>query len=234
MPRTIDFPYLDDRLVMVNKPPGLVCHRSEINQDRLTLHFMVNERIPGQAFLVNRLDRATSGILVMARDKEAARHCSLAFQERRVRKVYLALVRGWPEQEEFSCERALDGKEAATGFKVLGRVERPWPNDRYPTTRLSFLEVRPATGLFHQIRRHLRALGHPVVGDREHGDKAVNRSLHQSCGIKRLLLHSFRLGLPHPEDQRWLQAEASFPGRLRGLLARLGFDQEMINSLRAK
>ena len=232
MPIQLDFPYLDERLVMVNKPHGVVCHRSATARDKLTLHFLVNERVPGKSYLVNRLDRGTSGIIVLGRDKEAARHCSLAFQERKVSKTYLALVRGWPPEDEFECRRELDGKPARTLFKVLGRTERPWPKGPHESTRLSFLEITPKSGIFHQIRRHLLRLKHPISGDREHGDKQLNRVIQEHCGIRRLILHSWRLGLPHPDDGRWIEVTAPFPGRLRGMLARLGFEEEMIQLLR--
>ena len=232
MPRKLEFPYLDERLAMVEKPHGIAMHRSEINPSKLTLHLMVNEQLSGEAFVVNRLDWGTSGVLVMARDRAAARHCSLAFQNRQVEKDYLALVRGWPEPNELRVERELDGRAAITEVRVLERVELPWPNERYPSTRLSLVSAQPRTGVHHQIRRHLRHLSYPVVGDRQHGDSEVNRNLLERCGIRRLLLHSLRLSLPHPDTKLPVVGRSRWPGRLRGLLTQLGFSEELVKRLR--
>lgn len=231
MPRHLEVLYRDQQLLLIHKPSGMPCHRSKECNERITLIFRLREQLQADAFLVHRLDRGTSGVMVLGTTRENAALLSRAFREKQVEKTYLALVRGWPD-DSFCQTSEIDDKPAHSDFVTLERVELPWANKRYPSTRLALLRATPRTGLRHQLRRHLRRSGYPILGDREHGDKEYNRLLSEHCGVRRLLLHAHSLKLPHPTDDRSVTGVAALPGRLRGMLDRLGFSEQLVASLR--
>jgi tRNA pseudouridine65 synthase len=160
---------------------------------------------------VHRLDRGTSGVLVVALDPEAAAAIGKAFESGQVEKEYLALVRG-VVRDAGTVDRPIDGHAAVTDYEPLA-VAR----DRYTLVR-----VRPRTGRSHQIRRHMKHLSHPVLGDTTHGDGRENRKLRVEVGLHRLALHAARIAFPHPGTGERVEAEAPVPDDLAGPLERLG------------
>jgi tRNA pseudouridine65 synthase len=150
---------------------------------------------------VHRLDRATSGVLVLALDRDAAGWLGAAFAERRVGKRYLAIVRGWIAERgvvdsPLRDEGATVAVDAVTEFTRLACFEVPVAVGRYATARYSLVEALPRTGRTHQIRRHFAHLRHPIVGDVRYGDGAHNRMFRARFGVHRLLLHAQRIALP--------------------------------------
>lgn len=216
--------YRDDHLVVIDKPAGLLVHRSHLDAhetdtvlDRLRKQLGSAEA--ARLAPAHRLDKGTSGVLVLAPHPEAARRLGQAFEEGRVAKRYLALVRGWPvESMDLDHPLARDPKQPSTGqlrlpartlFRRLARVEWPFVVDgRHPSSRYALVEARPLTGRRHQIRRHLKHLAHPIVGDATHGKGPHNRAVAAWLGISRLWLHAVELELPHPEDGRPLRLTA--------------------------
>jgi tRNA pseudouridine65 synthase len=153
--------------------------------------------------LVHRLDRATSGCLLVAFDAETAATLGASFMSREVRKDYLAICRGWPE-EDLLVEHALDGgpgkpekKPAVTRLLRLGTGELALPSAQHPTSRYALVLCSPHTGRYRQIRRHLKHLHHHLVGDSSHGDGRHNRAF-RMLGVHRMLLHAWRLRFAHP------------------------------------
>lgn len=214
-----------DGWVAVDKPSGMVVHRARGANDRHTLVSVMRELLGPDLFPVNRLDRQTSGVIVMARSKDAARELSTAFAERQVQKTYEAVVRGWPPLkpgQTLLIDRVLGDKSALTEVDVLTTTELDVSLGRYPTTRLARVRLRPATGITHQLRRHMKGWGYPIVNDKRHGDTQLNPRFHQTYGVKRLLLHSRRLVFPF--GQETFTAEADWNGRALGLLAYLGLE----------
>jgi tRNA pseudouridine65 synthase len=220
--------YRDEDLVVIDKPAGLLVHRSSLDAhetdtvlDRLRAQ-LGHEEAAALA-PAHRLDKGTSGVLVLALHAEAARRLGQAFDEGRVAKRYLALVRGWPaESIDLDHPLARDPELPSTGqprlpartlFRRLARVEWPFAVDaRHPTTRYALVEARPLTGRRHQIRRHLKQLAHPIVGDATHGKGPHNRAVAAWLGLSRLWLHAIELELPHPTDGRPLRVAAP-PGQ---------------------
>jgi tRNA pseudouridine65 synthase len=152
---------------------------------------------------VHRLDRPTSGVLISAYTKEAARIMGESFQEGKVIKKYIAVVRGYlPETGNIEIPLKKDGEgiyqEALTFYKTLGQIEVPIENNQYKTSRYSLVEATPHTGRYHQIRRHLARIGHPVIGDTSHGDLRHNKLLKSYFQNQRLLLHGLCVTFPHP------------------------------------
>lgn len=204
--------HVDARLVVVDKPPGLLVHRSSLDAHETD---SVLDRLRRQGWdglrPVHRLDKGTSGVLVLARDAEAARSLGAAFECGDVAKRYLALVRGWPE--DAGCvdhplardpEVASAGqptRPARTDYRRLVRLEWPFSvGGRHPSSRYALVEAAPRTGRRHQIRRHFKHIGHPLIGDSTHGKGAHNRAVASWLGVSRLWLHAETLTLPHPED----------------------------------
>jgi tRNA pseudouridine65 synthase len=225
--------YRDERVAALAKPSGLVVHRSQRARERDTCQRRLRDALGCWVWPVHRLDRGTSGVLLFALDPDAARALAASFAERRVRKTYLALARGFvPESGEIDhALRPADGGEprpAQTRYVRLARVELPHAVGRYPSARYSLVRVEPLTGREHQVRRHLRHIDHPLVGDVTWGDSRHNRFFRATFGLHRLALHALRLELPHPDGARRLDLLAPLPADLRGLFAGWGWDDALV------
>jgi tRNA pseudouridine65 synthase len=213
--------------VAINKPAGDVVHASRYaGASRESIAKNLSEQLGTPVFPVHRLDRATSGVLLFSLEANVTSLLSSAFQEQRVRKEYLAVVRGHcPESGRI--ERALEHMErtivqdATTEFERMALAELPIPIDRYPCTRLSLVRARPRTGRMHQIRRHLRGINHPILADSVHGDGAINRLAREELGVTRLMLHAWRIELEL--DGRPLRIEAPIPSDFARIFERLGW-----------
>jgi tRNA pseudouridine65 synthase len=202
MAETLRILHCDDHLVAVDKPAGLLVHPSGLDaHEERTAMQLLRGQLGGWVWPLHRLDKATSGVLLFARNAEAARRWGMAFEAGEVRKRYLALVRGWPEAAgEIDQPLARDPElpsegqarlPAATRYRRLECFDWPFSADgRHPTSRYALMEVEPLTGRRHQIRRHFKHIAHPLVGDTTHGKGAHNRAVAAWLGVQRLWLHS--------------------------------------------
>jgi len=224
---TLTVLYQDDRLVAIDKPSGLVVHRSAQVCDSVNCIALLRRQLGRFVFAVHRLDRGASGVLVFALDREAGQILSAAFAEHRVLKQYLALVRGYlPETGLIDSPLANPGgagsQPAETRFTRLATVELPHAVRPHPTARYSLVRAEPLTGRTHQLRRHLAHIRHPIVGDVNHGDGHHNQLFRRLFGCRRLLLHASRLSLPHPTTGNPVTIDAPLPEELRRLFTVLG------------
>ena len=218
----------DDYLAVVDKPAGLMVHDSALARGETD--FAANrlrEQFGRQIFLVHRLDRATSGCLLLAFDRDAASALGKVLMSREVEKDYLAVCRGWPEQS-FTVDHPLDGgpgkpakKPAVTEFERLATVELDVPSAGFATSRYALLRARPHTGRFRQIRRHLKHMSHHLIGDTSHGDGRHNRAF-RMLGIHRMLLHAQRLAFVHPGDGTRIEVVAPLDAEFERALALFG------------
>ncbi|TFZ08904.1 pseudouridine synthase [Ramlibacter humi] len=200
--------HLDANLAAIDKPAGLLVHPSALDaHEKRTALDLLQAQLGQKLFPLHRLDKATSGVLLFARTQEAAREWGQAFEAGAVRKRYLALVRGWPEEAgEIDYPLARDPElpsagqprvEALTRYRRLRCFEWPFSVDqRHATSRYALVEAEPLTGRRHQIRRHFKHIAHPLVGDTTHGKGAHNRAVAQWLGTQRLWLHAARVELP--------------------------------------
>ncbi|HUB91810.1 MAG TPA: pseudouridine synthase [Dyella sp.] len=220
--------YHDDALIAVNKPAGLAVHRSKMvgNADSFLID-LLREQLGGTLYLAHRLDRATSGVLLVARSTEVAAALGEQFMGRDVHKQYLTVVRGWPEPAEGVIDYPLPGsrdsgprREARTGYRRLATVEVPIALGRYPQQRYAWVLAEPQTGRFRQIRKHMAHIHHPVMGDCQHGRSDHNRLYKQYFGCHRMLLHAWRLSFRHPIDGRPMLLEAPLDAAFQSLLQR--------------
>jgi tRNA pseudouridine65 synthase len=211
----IPFLYQDECLLAVSKPAGLAVHRG-MARDRTFALQLVRDRIGRHVHAVHRLDRATSGALLFALDPETAARMTERFAEGKVEKRYLALVRGIPPESgviDHPIPRDVDGPRvpAVTEFRRLATFER-----------YALVEARPRTGRRHQIRRHLKHISHPLIGDVRYGKGEHNRLCRERFGLHRLALHSLELAFEHPETGERSRIVAPVPEDLAGPLRAMG------------
>lgn len=190
----------------------------------------LREQVPGPLHAVHRLDRATSGVLLIARSSEMAAELGKQLMARTVQKSYLAVVRGWPA-EEGEIDYPLSGsslrgeaKPALTRWRRLATVEVPIELGRYPQQRYALLDVSPETGRYRQIRRHFHHVSHHLLGDTSHGRGDHNRLIRQHFGVHRLMLHAWRLRVMHPATQQALALAAPWDETWARLLAAFKWD----------
>ncbi|MCB6181960.1 tRNA pseudouridine(65) synthase TruC [Leeia sp. TBRC 13508] len=224
----LDILYQDEYLVAINKPSGLLVHRSMI--DRHETQFavqMLRDQIGCHVYPAHRLDRATSGVLLFALQPETAKDLYKQFELQLVDKTYLAVVRGHPPVEgtiDYALSRQVDDNEfhderaellpqpAITHFKTLATITLPVMIDKYPTSRYALVRLKPETGRRHQIRRHLKHIAHPIIGDANHGKGVHNRYFKQHFQCGRLLLACTELSLTHPITQQKVMIQAPING----------------------
>lgn len=207
----------DERLCAIRKPAGIMVHRSNIGSDREFVLQKLRDQLGQRVWPVHRLDRATSGVLLFALDPDTARALGQAFTERRVDKRYLAVVRGWTEEQgvidhPLAKHRDAEPRPATTGFRRLATCELPIPVGGFETARYSLVEAAPETGRRHQIRRHFKHISHHLIGDTTYGDGRHNRLFRRHLHCHRMLLHASRLEFDHPADGCRLRLEAPLEG----------------------
>ncbi len=214
--------YCDDQLIAVNKPTGLLVHRTAIDRSetRFALQ-LVRDQAGKHVYPFHRLDKATSGVLLFAFDPETARRMTGLFSKDAIRKEYLAIVRGFTQQDG-TIEHALKerkheqmkgaadkpAQDAITDYRRVATIELPYPVGRYATARFSLVRAMPRTGRNHQIRRHMKHIFHPVIGDTNYGDGRQNEFFRARFQCRRLLLHARSITFPHPSSGCLIRIEA--------------------------
>jgi tRNA pseudouridine65 synthase len=214
--------HVDEHVVVADKPSGLLVHRGWADDDDVAL-FRVRDAIGEHVHPIHRLDRGTSGALLFARNRGAAAVLCRSFEQGNVEKSYLALVRGTPPAEgviDHAIPKGEDGPKvpAVTRFRFVARS---------PVDRCSLVLAAPETGRLHQIRRHLRHLSHPLIGDVTYGSGAINRHYRATYNLHRLALHACRIGFDHPVTGERIVVDAPLPDDLALPLAKLGLATEV-------
>lgn len=200
-----DLLYQDDHLVLINKPAGLVVHRSRMARDvDTTLLEELTALVPGQLMPVHRLDRATSGVMLLARHADAASKLGKQLMAHGMDKCYLAISRGWPRSPgeilyDLPDEDGSRKQAALTCYHVLGQATVPVAINKYPSQRYALVQVWPKTGRYRQIRRHFHHISHHLIGDTSHGRTEHNYLFRDHFQCERLLLHAHSLRFTHPE-----------------------------------
>jgi 23S rRNA pseudouridine1911/1915/1917 synthase len=247
----LDIIYEDSDIAVINKPAGMMVHAgagaTEDARNRGTLvnallhHFGTLSEVGGELRpgIVHRLDRATSGLMVVAKNDEAHRKLAKQFSSRQVHKTYLALVQGWPKQERGTIRTSISrdsqrrirmttgrpgGREAVTHYRVMRKLDTVYG-------KFALLEVKIETGRTHQIRVHLASIHHPVVGDTLYGaagelksesGKVRGAGQPRVLALDRNFLHSAALELQHPRSGEPLRLDVPLPNELQSFLSELG------------
>ncbi len=222
--------YADECLAVIDKPAGLMVHDSKLARGETDFAAdRLREQFGKPIFLIHRLDRATSGCLLLAFDRESASALGKTLMSGDVEKDYLAICRGWP-QEKFTVDHPLDGgpgkpvkKPAITRFTRLATGELPVPSNGFETSRYALLRCQLETGRFRQIRRHLKHCFHHLVGDTSHGDGRHNLQF-RLRGVHRMLLHASRLAFVHPASGQRIETIAPLDAEFGKAFALFGWD----------
>ena len=207
----LDILYEDENIAIVNKPSGLPMHRTaelESNLVERGMAFMAWRKTTCKLYPVNRLDRGTSGAVILAKSSTSAGMFGRQVKETGLDKLYLAMVAGQPDDSGV-INAALDGKESETSYRILATG-----------SGCSLLEVIPLSGRMHQIRRHLEMIGHPVLGDRRYGGNVIPE-------LAGFALHSFKTALIRPDRER-LVVSAPLPEELLTLCERRNIRPESL------
>jgi tRNA pseudouridine65 synthase len=208
--------FQDERLVVVDKPAGLATHRGWAPEPDV-LVARLRAQLGRPVLAAHRLDRGTSGVLVLALDSDTARALGAAFTAGGVQKTYVTLVRGVPA-EEGTIDHPLRGGDDRDGPRVPARTDF---TRREILGRYSLVEARPLTGRLHQIRRHMKHIACHVVGDVKYGKGEHNRLFRDRLGLRRMFLHAMTLRLAHPATGLPLELHAPLPDELTAALAGL-------------
>jgi tRNA pseudouridine65 synthase len=224
----LDLLYRDEHLAIVHKPAGWLVHRTPLDkgETRFVLQTL-RDQIGQHVWPVHRLDKGTSGVLVFALSAEVARTLGQAFETgESLHKTYRAIVRGWPLPEgliDHPLKRMPDDmrsereevQPAQTRYATLRRGELPIALGDFATLRWAEVQLQPLTGRRHQLRRHMKHIAHPIIGDATHGKGPLNRAVAEHIGVARLWLHALRLDMRHPVTGQALHAESPLPSEWR-------------------
>lgn len=232
--------YQDECCVVINKPTKMLVHRSWLDRHETVFVMQtLRDQLGKLVYPVHRLDRPTSGALLFALDSDSARVLSGQFEEKTVQKQYLAVVRGYAPERlviDYPLKVRLDKiadkfadstkppEDAITKLECLATTEQPFVScARFATSRYSLVRLTPTTGRKHQLRRHMKHIFHPIVGDTTYGDKVQNRAITANLGVNRLLLHAQMLEFTHPKTGERVAVRASVDGEFTQVLERFGW-----------
>jgi tRNA pseudouridine65 synthase len=231
--------YRDDQLIAVHKPAGLLVHRSPIDRHETQFAMqLLRDQIGQRVYPLHRLDKPTSGVLMFALDQASARLMMPVFGSGAIAKRYLAVVRGYSAETDiidYPLKEQLDrmtdaladsdkpAQTAITAYQRLAITELPQAVGRYPTARYSLLSLLPKTGRKHQLRRHMKHIFHPIIGDTTHGDGCHNRFFRDELGCQRLLLAATHLSFMHPLTHQPVDVKAPLDTVFEQVLVHLGW-----------
>lgn len=230
----------DDHIIAINKPSGLLVHPSWIApRGTPNLASMLKVYFEGGSpYTIHRLDRPTSGVILFGKSKEVAQQMNLIFAERKVNKTYLCMCRGYVSEQDtidYALKEQLDkiadkyadkdkeAQEAISHYRRIATVEIDMPVGRYDQSRYSLVEVKPETGRKHQIRRHMKHIFHPIVGDTKHGDNKHNKALRERFDLDRLMLMASNIQFTHPVSGEQMDITAPVDSYTDQLFCSLGW-----------
>ena len=222
----VEFIYQDEYFVAINKPNGLLVHRSNIASDASEFALQLVRDAMGQyVYPVHRLDRKTSGVLLFALSSDIARKLQETMERGAAQKRYLAIVRGFFPDEINLVHPLTNEKgkiqDAETFFSCINRSELEIAFGKHASSRYSIIEAFPKTGRMHQIRRHLDHLRHPIIGDRPWGCNKQNKLFLEKWNMNTMLLHAISMSIPHPINTQMIEINAEMPAEFKRMLHEL-------------
>ncbi|GAB4028215.1 pseudouridine synthase [Spirosoma koreense] len=229
--------YQSDDLVAINKPHGLLVHRSPIASDASEFAVqLLRDQLGQRVYPVHRLDRKTGGVLLFALTEAMNSAMQTLFADGGVQKTYLSIVRGYTPGEQ-TIDYALRNdetgviQEAVTHLKTLQRTEIPLPHGKHTTSRYSLIELTPTTGRMHQLRKHMAHILHPIIGDRPHGCNKQNKLFKDHFEMNTMLLNARQLAFTHPVTSERIAITAPWQAEFERMMGVL-FKKNTLNESR--
>lgn len=203
--------YADDDIAVIDKPSGMFVHPPE-NQDhrsgaRINCMQQLRDQLGRHVYPIHRIDRAASGVVLFALNSESASELGKQIQGGGFKKTYVACVRGWLTgsgeiEHPLKSLKTNEPKESQSLYEEIAQCELPYQTQpEFPTTRISLVHLRPITGRQHQLRRHMKHLHHPILGDRTYGDSKCNQMM-EKFELRQLMLKSYSLEFEHPKTKK--------------------------------
>lgn len=223
----------DDYYIAINKPAGVLVHRTSIakEENELLAVQMLRDQIGQKVYPLHRIDRPTSGVLLFGKSSHATALLQPLFTTDQVKKFYLSIVRGFMSEKHGFIDQPLkkkligDLQVAKTEFWSLAHSEIPYASSpRYNTSRYSVIQAYPHSGRMHQIRRHMAHERHYIIGDTAHGDNKQNNFFRKQFGLQNLLLHAWKLEFTHPVSKEEIRIKAVLPDYFKEMLTLLKLD----------
>ena len=211
-------------IVAINKPHGLLVHRSPIAADAHEFAVqLLRDQLGQRVYPTHRLDRKTGGVLLFALNETMNAALQRQFAEGQMYKTYWAIVRGFTPDElaiDYPLRRDEDNvlQDAFTHLKTLRRTEIPLPFGKHKTSRYSLVALTPTTGRMHQLRKHMAHVFHPIIGDRPHGCNKQNKLFLGQFGMNTMLLHARELSFKHPVSDEAISIEAPLQSEFSRML----------------
>lgn len=216
---SLEIIYQDDYIVCVTKPNNILVHHAHHSRnvaDEKSLLQLLDEQIGGKFYPIHRLDRKTSGIILLAKETQYVSQFQQLFTDNQIQKIYLGIVRGFAPEFKIidSPVKGRDGKvhkEAETHLKLLDKIILDIPVKPYDSSRYSLVELQPKTGRLHQLRIHMNKISNPLIGDPKYGDKNHNVMFEENFDCKNLFLHANSLEFKHPFTNEELILKSTLP-----------------------
>jgi tRNA pseudouridine65 synthase len=221
--------YEDEYLVAINKPHGLLVHRTKLanDADEFALQIL-RDQLQMRVYPVHRIDRKTGGVLLFSLDDDIHKTMQRLFAEKLISKKYIAIVRGYTEDNvmiDYPLRKENGAlQEAITQFKTLDRTELDISFGKHLTSRYSLLEISPLSGRYHQIRKHLDHIHHPIIGDRPHGCNKQNKLFKERFGLMTMLLHAGELSFKHPVTNKQITIVAKLQDEFERMIRIMKFN----------
>lgn len=216
--KQIEIVFEDEYLVVVNKPNNFIIHQSRYarNIKEPTLLDFLQQQLGYQLYPLHRLDRKTSGIIVLLKDNQYVNQFQALFTANSIHKTYYAIVRGFSEKLgviDTPVKNDDTGvyKDALTNYESVDQIELNIPVHPYSNSRYSLVKLMPQTGRMHQLRKHMNKINHPIVGDYKYGDRFHNRMFETEFNCNYMFLHAYSIAFKHPISEQSLVLQASFP-----------------------
>ncbi|WP_419803221.1 pseudouridine synthase [Mucilaginibacter sp.] len=225
--------YQDEHLIAINKPHGLLVHRSALARDvhEFALQLLKNQ-IGKWVNPTHRIDRKTAGVLLFALDKQTEKLMQTAFAKNEVQKKYLAILRGHTldyQEIDYPLHKENGAlQDAFTAFKTLQRAELDIPLGAHPTSRYSLVEAKPTTGRMHQLRKHFSHIFHPIIGDRTHGCNKQNRMFKERWQMETMMLHAAELSFVHPVYGNLIVIKAPLQNEFSEVVQLMGWQNMLV------
>jgi len=232
----IDILFEDDFCIIVNKPNNVLVHHSyysrNIKDDSLLQ--LLRKQFNNQKFYpVHRLDRKTSGLLLLAKDKTKVSKFQDLFTSNLIHKKYFALVRGFVTEKGKIDSRVKNAdtgiyKDALTFYNPISSIELPIAVQPYSTARYSVIEFEPKTGRMHQLRKHANKIAHPIIGDHKYGNRHHNQMFETEFKVDNLFLHAHQLVFEHPFTSKTVQINVNPPEFWFNFLTKVNWNLDLI------